>query len=289
MDDLSPAPNWPWWTAPAALITGLVLAAVGGLILDIPAALVFGVHVTTTNNLPPGLEIADTVVQDLGFVAAAVIFAGLGGRAVATWQFGLRPSYLRWRSTVLLVVLVMLAFLVFSAAWAVALDVSTKEKLLETLGTNQSTTLLVLSAFLTTVVAPVCEEFLFRGYIFTAFSNWRGPWLAAVLTGLLFGGVHVGSAPVVDLVPLAALGFGLCLLYRATGSLYPCIAAHCLNNCLAFGVLENWDWQIPLLMASSLAIIALAVSMLRSAGVISAAPPGAAQGPAQVSVVAPVA
>ena len=54
------------------------------------------------------------------------------------------------------------------------------------------------------------------------------------ITGLLFGGVHAGSAPALDLVPLAALGFGLCLLYRYTGSLYPCIAAHSLNNSLAF-------------------------------------------------------
>ena len=46
-------------------------------------------------------------------------------------------------------------------------------------------------------------------------------WPAAIITGLVFGGVHAGSAPVVDLVPLAGLGFGLCLLYRYTGSLYP--------------------------------------------------------------------
>ena len=71
------------------------------------------------------------------------------------------------------------------------------------------------------MVAPICEEFLFRGYIFTALRNWRGPWPAALITGLLFGGVHAGSAPVLDLVPLAALGFGLCLLYRCTGLAVP--------------------------------------------------------------------
>ncbi len=80
-------------------------------------------------------------------------------------------------------------------------------------------------------MAPICEEFLFRGYIFTALRNWRGTLPAAIITGLVFGGVHVGSAPALDLVPLAALGFGLCLLYRYTGSLYPCMIAHSLNNC----------------------------------------------------------
>ena len=53
------------------------------------------------------------------------------------------------------------------------------------------------------MVAPICEELLFRGYIFTALRNWRGTLPAALIIGLLFGGVHVGSAPVLDLVPLA--------------------------------------------------------------------------------------
>ena len=71
------------------------------------------------------------------------------------------------------------------------------------------------------MVAPICEEFLFRGYIFTALRNWKGTWPAAVITGLIFGGVHAGSAPALDLAPLAALGFGLCLLYRYTGLAVP--------------------------------------------------------------------
>ncbi len=52
-------------------------------------------------------------------------------------------------------------------------------------------------------------------------------------------------------------GFGLCLLYWRTGSLYPCIALHALNNSLAFGVSQKWDWQIPLVMVGSLTVIFL--------------------------------
>ena len=107
-------------------------------------------------------------------------------------------------------------------------------------------------------MAPICEEILFRGYIFTALRNWRGTLPAAILTGLLFGAVHAGSAPVLDLVPLAALGFGLCILYRCSGSLYPCIIAHSLNNSIAFSSLEGWGWQAPVLMvAAVLAILGL--------------------------------
>jgi membrane protease YdiL (CAAX protease family) len=272
--------DWPWWTAPAALVGGLLLAAVGGLIVDIPAAL-FGVSITAS-RLPGWLELLDTIVQDGAFVGAAVLFAHVGGRAVSAWQFGLRPPRLRWRSTALLILALLVAFLVFSEIWAELLEVHTKEKLLEQLGADEGTTLLLLSAALTCVIAPFCEEFLFRGFIYTALCNWRGPWPAAILTGLVFGGIHAGSAPAVDLIPLGALGFGLCLLYRRTGSLYPCIAAHSLNNSLAFGALENWGWQIPLLMVAALALIALLVLTLQRTGVIT--PPPAAQAPPAVVV-----
>jgi membrane protease YdiL (CAAX protease family) len=268
-----PANTWPWWMAPAALFGGLLLAAVAGLAVDIPAAL-FGVNITGS-SLPGGLEIADTVVQDAAFVLVAVLLAKVGGRAVRAWQFGLQRPCIGWLSPRLgwlwavgMILVTLFTFLVFSALWAEIMNVSTKEKLLERLGANEGTTLLLLSAWLTCVVAPICEEFLFRGFIFRALYNWRGLWPAALITGLVFGGVHVGSAPLVDLIPLAALGFGLCLLYRYTGSLYPCIATHCLNNCIAFGALESWGWQIPVLTVAALGTIALLALALRQLGVI---------------------
>ena len=162
--------------------------------------------------------------------------------------------------------------MVFSVIWGSAFHAE-KEKVLEQLGAGESTTLLVLSAGLTCVVAPICEEFLFRGFIFTALRNWCGTWPAAVITGVVFGAVHAGSAPLIDLVPLAGLGFGLCLLYRYTGSLYPCFAAHSLNNSLAFGSLEGWGWQIPVLMLTSLALIGLLALTLVRLGVITPEPP----------------
>jgi membrane protease YdiL (CAAX protease family) len=258
-----PAASWPPWTAPAALVGGLVAAAVGALLVDIPA-LALGVDVSSS-HIPPGLAIADTFVQDAAFVAVAVFFAQLGSRVVSAAMFGLRPT--RLSRAARLVIATLLGFLLFSLIWT-SIFHEGKQKLLEQLGSNESTVLLLLSAALTCVVAPICEEFLFRGFIFTALRNWRGVWPAAIISGLLFGGVHAGSAPAVDLVPLAGLGFGLCLLYRATGSLYPCIAAHSLNNALAFGSLEDWGWQIPVLMVASLAIIALLALALVRAGVI---------------------
>jgi membrane protease YdiL (CAAX protease family) len=270
----SASSHWPPWTAPAALLSGVVLAALGGLLVDIPAA-ALGVNVSAS-HLPPGLVIADTFVQDIAFVLTAIFFAQLGARAVSASHFGLRTT--RFGRAVRLIGVTLGVFLLFNVAWA-SITHAPREELLKSLGTDEGTALLLLSAALTCVVAPVCEELLFRGFIFTALCNWRGAWPAALITGVAFGAVHVGSAPAVDLVPLTVLGVALCWLYRATGSLYPCVAAHSLNNSLAFGSLEDWGWQIPLLMGGALALIALlALSMMRAGVIEHAVPTSQARG-----------
>jgi uncharacterized protein len=269
--------RWSPWLAPVALVTSLVIAAVGSLVIDIPA-LALGAKVSESHT-SPGLVIADTTVQDLGFIGAALFFAQLGGRRIAAWQFGLRPT--RVGRAIGLAFAAGVGFIVFLAVWSLAVH-STKEKLLETLGTHESTLLLVLSAVLTCVIAPVCEEFLFRGFIFRALRNWRGTFPAALITGVLFGAVHAGSAPASDLVPLGVLGFLLCLLYRYSGSLYPCIALHSLNNSIAFANLEEWSVAGgAALLAGALAVIFAIALALKRAGVIGQPPPrGPAPAPA---------
>ncbi|MHB8532840.1 MAG: CPBP family intramembrane glutamic endopeptidase [Solirubrobacteraceae bacterium] len=265
----SPRTNWIWWIGLLAPVAAIAVASVAALAVDLPA-LLFGVEVTSSHT-PAGLVIADTFVQDVAFVVVAVYCAKIGGRAVRAWQFGLRRPGAGWKRSAGIVVLLLLSFLALDGIWAEILHPS-KEKLLETLGTKESTSLLVLSAALTCVVAPIGEEMLFRGYMFTALRNWRGLLPAALITGLWFGTVHVFSAPVLDLVPLAALGFGLCLLYHYTGSLYVSIVAHALNNTIAFSALEGWNLgQGCALGAGALAGIWLVAEACKRAGLIPAA------------------
>jgi uncharacterized protein len=263
---VSPLPGWPWWTAFVALLGAFVLTAVAALAIDLPAV-AFGVQVTSSHT-PPGLTIADTFVQDLAFVAAPVWCAHIGGRVVRAWQFGLRRPGVGWGGALVMVLVLIIAFLLLNAIWSTLVNPE-KEKLLEQLGSKESTLLLVLSAGLTCVVAPMCEEFLFRGYVFTALRGSWGLWTAAIVDGLLFGAVHASSAPVLDLLPLAALGFGLCLLYRYSGSLYPGMGAHALNNAIAFASLESWSWLGGLaLIAASLAGVTAVIWACKRVGLI---------------------
>ena len=262
---VAPLPGWPWWSAFVALLGAFVLTAIGVLVVDLPAV-AFGVKITSSHT-PPGLTIADTFVQDLAFVAAPLICAHVFTTAVRPWQFGLRRPGVGWGAAAMMVVGLVVAFLLLNAIWSQIVNPG-KEKLLEQLGTKESTLLLILSAGLTCVVAPMCEEFLFRGYIFTALRQW-GLLTAAIVDGLLFGGVHASSAPALDLLPLAALGFGLCLLYRYSGSLYPGMGAHALNNSLAFASLAGWSWLGGLaLIAAALGGVTAVIATCKRTGLI---------------------
>jgi CAAX protease family protein len=247
-------PDWPAWTAPAALVSALLIALAGGVVVAIVAA-ALGASV---DHLTPAANIAATVVQDAAFVGAVILFGQRSGPLIPA-QLGLRRT--RLGAAVGWSALTVLAFFVLSGIWATLVDINQRDELPNDFGVHQSTVALVAVCVLVTVIAPIAEELLFRGYMFTALRTWRGPWVAAVLTGIAFGAVHVASAPVVFLVPLAILGFLLCLLRWRTGSLLPCIGVHAFNNAIAFGVNEvSWNaGQVMLLILGAVTAVMLVV------------------------------
>lgn len=96
------------------------------------------------------------------------------------------------------------------------------------------------------VLVPVVEETVFRGFVYQALSRWVGPWVGAVLGGLVFAALHIGSSPLAQLVPLFVLGLLACVLMRLTGSLLAPIMLHCLNNGLVAGATTGWgEWTLP--------------------------------------------
>jgi len=252
------APTWRPWSSVLALVAGLGGALVGGLVVYVVAAATGA----SLNNPPPAVDISATLLQDVSFIAAALVFAAMVARP-RPWHFGLRMP--RVWPAVGYVVAGYLVFLGLAAAWSAALNLHEKDDIVDQLGAGSSDVALAAVAVLVCIVAPIAEEFFFRGYFFGALRNWRGVWPAAALTGLVFGAIHVGSAPVGFLVPLAFFGFLLCIVYQRTRSLYPCMALHCINNSIAFGVGEKWGWQIPVVLVGSLCVIAALVATARRA------------------------
>jgi membrane protease YdiL (CAAX protease family) len=246
-------PPWPGWSAPAALLAAFAAALVCAVIIGVLAA-PFG---ASFDDAPASVTILSTIAQDACFIAAALFFA----RIVAPprkAQFGLQPPR-NLKRAIAFVVVGYLLFIGLSAAWLAIIGQSdTKDTIIEDLGAGDSTVALIAVTFIVCVCAPLAEEFLFRGYIFGALRS-NGFWTAALLTGLMFGLVHVLGSPIAFILPLAFLGAALCFIREQTQSIYPCMALHCVNNTLALSSNQDWSWQVPVALLASLAVIAGAI------------------------------
>ncbi len=251
-------PRWKAWTAWVALIAGFAAAIAGAIVLGIGSA-AFG---ASLEDPPPAVNILATVVQNLCLIGAAVLFARLAA-SPKPWDFGLRPPA-RIGAAVGWAILTWLSFIVFTAAFVAIVGAhNTDDALPKELGADDSRVALIAVGLLVCVVAPIGEEFFFRGFFFQALRSWRGVWPAAIITGIVFGSIHAGSSDLAFLVPLGFFGFALCLLFAKTGSLYPCIAVHAVNNSTAFGASQNWSWQILPTIVAALALIALVLWIVR--------------------------
>ena len=247
---------WPIWTAPVAVLTGLVVGVFGSVVVaDIGSA-------TGSRTNSPAVNLVSDLVFDVGFVLTALYFASIRRRA--------RPADFGYRRIALSLgvgacVAGGIGYYVVTAIYQSLVHIHGSDKLPQSLGVGSSTAALIAAGVFVCVVAPIAEEFFFRGFIFGALRRWHveirghdiGTWLAAAITGILFGLAHTGSAAAQYLVPLGFLGFVLCLVRWRTRSLYPCMALHSINNSLALGVNQlHWDaGEILALLAASVAVV----------------------------------
>jgi membrane protease YdiL (CAAX protease family) len=84
------------------------------------------------------------------------------------------------------------------------------------------------------VIAPIVEEIYFRGFVFRAYLDQKGPRQAFLFSAGLFALVHLNLPA---LLPIFAIGLLLSFLYLRTGSILPAIVAHGVNNAAAFTAL----------------------------------------------------
>ena len=103
------------------------------------------------------------------------------------------------------------------------------------LGANISLPLRVPLALLVVSVGPLVEELLFRGVLLSAFSRYLGAAGSVVLTALVFACVHLPDLSFLwyALPNLALLGLVLGWLRVQSGSIWPAVLAHGMNNLLA--------------------------------------------------------
>ncbi len=264
--------QWRVWMAPAAVAAGLAIGVFASTIVDL-----IGHSAGSSISHPtPAVSLISDLLFDLSFVAAAIYFARLGGPLRAR-DFGFR------RVSPLVAAGAVgaagIGYYVVTAIYASLIRLHGSDKLPSELGVGKSTAALVGAGVFVCVVAPICEEFFFRGFFFGALRRWRivvggrdlGTVLAAVVTGILFGLAHTGSASSQYLIPLGFLGFVLCVVRWKTGSLYPCMALHSINNSLALGINQlGWNAaELGALIIGSLLVIGAITGPLAGRGAVA--------------------
>jgi membrane protease YdiL (CAAX protease family) len=252
----------PLWIALAAV----ALAFVASQVLGVIAVVATG---SSTSHLSPLANNINNFVFDGCFVGAALYFTLVGG-----WMGRDAFGYVRipWRRGAAAVLAGGAIYYVVTLVYAAVFKLHGKDQLPSGLGLRHTGWAIVVGLFVA-AVAPMAEEFFFRGFLFGILRRMRlrvgerdfGPWLAAAIVGLLFGLAHFDSAQPEFLIPLGFLGFLLCIMRWRTGSLYPGMVLHSVNNAVAFGVNEQLGWgaaDVALLMVGSLALIALVTGPL---------------------------
>ena len=87
-----------------------------------------------------------------------------------------------------------------------------------------------LGIFCVTILGPIVEELLFRGAVTKELLRKFNPATVIVISGLLFGLIHLNPEQVLG---ASLIGILLAWLYWRTGSLIPCMVLHIFNNALS--------------------------------------------------------
>jgi hypothetical protein len=104
----------------------------------------------------------------------------------------------------------------------------------------------ILLFIMVAVLAPVLEEFLFRGMLQNALKHKMPAYAAIALSAAIFSLAHVNwFAPNIEFYifpPIFVLGAAFGFLYHITGSLRVCILLHLINNAAALGQTRIAEW-----------------------------------------------
>ena len=217
-------------------IWGLIGALL--LVVIVPPLLVLPFDPNIAGNPDKAHKAAILATQTLfdGFLIAVAIGMASG------WHFNLRqalgrlglrrfePSALGWMFAVLG------TYYVGAIAFSAIVLKPEQEDIGKELGVcNPGIGIAIFAVMAIVVLAPIAEEIFFRGFFFAGLRKRWSLWPSALLSGAIFGLVHAPTGPTAA-IPLAGLGVGLAWLYNKTGSIYPSMLAHFLNNAIAISV-----------------------------------------------------
>jgi membrane protease YdiL (CAAX protease family) len=202
-----------------------------------------------------------TVVLDVTLIVCAVaVVRWLADRRPTPATFGLRVP--AWRSALGWTLAVYAGFWVCAVIVGIAFGQPDEQDIVTDLKAEDSVTVLVAFGLMTCLLAPLAEEFFFRGFLFRVLHERTGAVAAVVVTGIAFGLVHLPSGDWIGTIVLSLFGMALCVLLLCTSSLIPCIMLHAFHNSISFGFTKELPWWGFLLLILGSVTTTLAISLL---------------------------
>lgn len=232
-------PPLPWYRRlhPAFRFVGFLLFLVAGVVaIQVVWNLLKLPHATSKGiEQPLPLLLTATMLVILSTSVNWLSVRVFEGRGLRTLGFGLAPGLLRRVGIGLFFGGLTPAIVAWSLA-AVGIATITRA--------TPDLLAVTLPMFLAMAFISSWEELVLRGYFMQAIGAMGGPWVASIVSGLLFGLVHAGNpgANPAGLIITALNGILLALMTARTGSLWLACGYHAgwnLVAALGFGMRDS--------------------------------------------------
>lgn len=187
-------------------------------------------HVFVARELDDTLSTLGSILSqaatELGFLLVPMAIAsmrGAKGLPEILRRLGFRafkPSAFGWMAAAFAI------YIAFTIFYSLVITEPRQKDIAESFGPT------IVQVLLIVIAAPIAEETCFRGMLFGGLREKLPRLAAALITGVIFGGLHALTG-VSAVPPLIVFGIVLALLYEKTGSIIPGILLHMLNNSIA--------------------------------------------------------
>ena len=228
-------PSSPWGFGEAVVALGVAL--VGPVVaLPVLVRVVPEASMSLEGTPSPETLLWVLIATVLGEALAVGLILVLAWRTPEGWgRLGWRRMAPRWLVRVAAVELVVIAAGATRAMWLSGTGLEgVSQDVARVFVRTGDPIALGAAAILAILLAPLFEEILFRGMLQSVFTVHFGSWAGIFMTAVVFGGMHLAEP--LSVPPLIVLGLGAGWLREASGSLWPAVFLHVLNNFLAAGL-----------------------------------------------------
>ena len=273
---LLPRGRFVWWYTLLGLLV-LSLGVLGTAWLQ---------HLWEEQDSP--LQHAGVLLLGPTFIIAALLPPLLASRRIEAPDYPAPKGLLVWRVGMVLAMTLLIQIIVAAFEAFVPGARAASETVAYSLNLGQGFWPDAAMVLAIAILAPLGEEWLFRGLFFRSLRDGLARWMplrrssaiGIALSSLLFAIMHIGDGQITQWPALFVIGVLFVLTYEWTGSLLAPMLVHTLNNSFALliitaqpDVIFSSDWLLLLAACSPLILLGLGGLLLRMLPSAPAEPP----------------